>query len=103
MPPSIRSPWVWLPPAAGLALLALVLATGANQAVFLALNHAGHALGMPFWLHMTMLGDGAVALALVLPCIRRAPHCFWAALLAAVFAALWTQVPKQFVDIPRPL
>jgi len=103
MAPALRSPWVWLPPAIGLALLALVLASGANRAAFLALNHAGKALGPLFWLHLTMLGDGAVALALVLPCIRRVPHCFWAALAAAVFAALWTQVTKQFVDMPRPL
>jgi membrane-associated phospholipid phosphatase len=102
MPPP-RSPWVWLPPAAGLGLLALLLASGADHAVFLALNHAGHALGPVFWLHFTMLGDGAVALALMLPCIRRAPHCFWAALAAALFAALWTQVTKQFIDLPRPL
>ena len=92
-----------MPPAFGLTLLALLLAMGANQSVFLVLNHAGHALGMVLWLHLTMLGDGAVALALVLPCIRRAPHCFWAALVAAVFAALWTQVTKQFIDMPRPL
>jgi membrane-associated phospholipid phosphatase len=92
-----------MPPATGLAALALLLASGANRAVFLILNHAGHPLGQLFWLHLTMLGDGAVALALVLPCIRRAPHCFWAALAAAVFAALWTQVTKQFIDIPRPL
>jgi membrane-associated phospholipid phosphatase len=102
MPP-LRSPWVWLPPAAGLALLALLLATGGNLAVFLALNHAGQTLGPGFWLHFTMLGDGAVALALILPCIRRAPHCFWAALAAALFVALWTQLPKQFIDLPRPL
>jgi membrane-associated phospholipid phosphatase len=92
-----------MPPATGLALLALLLAAGANQPAFLVLNHAGHSLGMLFWLHLTMLGDGAVALTLVLPWIRRAPHCFWGALVAAVFAALWTQVTKQFIDIPRPL
>jgi membrane-associated phospholipid phosphatase len=92
-----------MPPAIGLAALALLLVGGANRAVFLMLNHAGHPLGPLFWLHLTMLGDGAVALALVLPCIRRAPHCFWAALAAGVFAALWTQVTKQFIDIPRPL
>lgn len=103
MGPPLHSPWVWLPPAAVLALLALVLATGTNQAVFLALNHAGHPLGPLFWLHLTMLSDGAVALALVLPCIRRLPHCFWAALGAAVFAAVWTQLTKQVVDLPRPL
>jgi membrane-associated phospholipid phosphatase len=103
MAPALRSPWVWLPPVTGLALLVLVLASGADRAAFLALNHAGQALGSLFWLHLTMLGDGAVALVLVLPCIRRVPHCFWAALAAAVFAALWTQVTKQFVDMPRPL
>jgi membrane-associated phospholipid phosphatase len=103
MAPSPRSAWPWLPPAIGLALLALLLATGSNLAVFLALNHAGQAVPPLLWLHLTMLGDGAVALALVLPCIRRAPHCFWAALAAAVFAALWTQVTKQFIDTPRPL
>lgn len=103
MRPPLRSPWVWLPPVAALALLALLLATGGNQPVFLALNHAGHAVPPVFWLHLTMFGDGAVALALVLPCIRRLPHCFWAALAAAIFAALWTQVTKQFVDLPRPL
>jgi membrane-associated phospholipid phosphatase len=109
MPPSARSPWVWLPPATGLALLVLLLATDANRAVFLALNHGGHALdplgplGPLIWLHLTMLGDGAVGLALVLPCIRRVPHCFWAALAAAIFAAVWTQLPKQFIDVARPL
>jgi membrane-associated phospholipid phosphatase len=102
MPPP-RSPWVWLPPAASLALMALLLASRTNEAVFLALNHGGHPIGPVFWLHFTMLGDGAVALALMLPCIRRAPQCFWAALAAALFAALWTQVTKQFIDWPRPL
>ncbi|MFC5547440.1 phosphatase PAP2 family protein [Massilia aerilata] len=103
MRPPLGSPWAWLPPATALALLALLLATGGNQPVFLALNHAGHAVPPLLWLHLTMFGDGAVALALVLPCIRRLPHCFWAALAAAVFAALWTQVTKQFIDLPRPL
>jgi membrane-associated phospholipid phosphatase len=103
MAPPLRSPWVWLPPATALAALALLLAAGGNRTVFLALNHAGHTLAPLFWLHLTMFGDGAVALALVLPCIRRVPHCFWAALAAAAFAALWTQVTKQFIDMPRPL
>lgn len=103
IPPPLRSPLVWLLPATGLALFLLLLATGTDRAVFLALNRAGHLAGSPFWLHLTMLGDGAVALAMVLPCIRRAPHCFWAALAAGVFAALWTQVTKQFIDLPRPL
>jgi membrane-associated phospholipid phosphatase len=101
--PPLDSPWVWLPPAVGLALFALVLATDSNRAAFLVLNHEGHRFGTLFWLNLTLLGDGAVALALVLPCIRRAPQCFWAALAAGIFAGLWTQVTKQFIDVLRPL
>jgi membrane-associated phospholipid phosphatase len=103
MSDSLRSPWAWLPPAGALALAAGIVATGTNRALFLWLNHAGQAVGDPVWFHLTMLGDGAVALALVLPWIRRAPRLFWAALLAAVVAGLWTQVTKEFVDVPRPL
>jgi membrane-associated phospholipid phosphatase len=103
MPASLRSPWAWLPPAVALALVAGILATDTNRALFLWLNHGGRAVGDPVWFHLTMLGDGAVALTLVLPWIRRAPRLFWAALLAAVVAGLWTQVTKEFVDVPRPL
>jgi membrane-associated phospholipid phosphatase len=100
---SLRSPWVWAPPTVAALLFLLVLATGSNQSVFLWLNHGGQVLDAVVWLHLTMLGDGGVALALVLPAIRRAPRAFWAALLAAVIVGLWTQVTKQVIDLPRPL
>lgn len=95
--------WIWLPPCTALALMTLILASGTNHALFLLLNRGGHVLGETAWLHLTMLGDGAMALTFVLPCIRRAPRCFWAALTAALIAGLWTQVTKQFIDVPRPL
>ncbi|WP_239700534.1 phosphatase PAP2 family protein [Massilia sp. 9096] len=97
------SPWIWAPPGVAALLFLLVLATGSNRSIFLWLNHGGQVLGPAVWLHLTMLGDGGVALALVLPTIRRAPRAFWAALVAAVIAGLWTQVTKQVIDLPRPL
>jgi membrane-associated phospholipid phosphatase len=103
MRPDTRAPWVWLPPALSLVLLIALAASAANRTLFVRLNQAGHLLGDALWLNLTMLGDGAVALALVLPSIRRSPRCFWAALIAAVFAALWVQVLKQAVSVPRPL
>jgi membrane-associated phospholipid phosphatase len=103
MRPDIRSPWIWLPPAISLLLFAALAANGGNRRAFVLLNHLGHQLGEDFWLHLTILGDGAVALALVLPAIRRSPRCFWAALVAAVFATLWVQLLKQAVSVPRPL
>jgi membrane-associated phospholipid phosphatase len=91
-----------LPPCVALALCGLVLATGANRGAFLWLNHGGDALGAGLWLHLTMFGDGAVALCLVVPAIRRAPRHFWAMLTAAVFVGCWTQGTKLLVDMPRP-
>lgn len=103
MPAALRSPWAWMPPLVVLTLLAALLGSGANLALFLWLNARGHAVGNLPWMHLTMLGDGAVGLALVLPLIRRAPRLFSALLIAAAVAALWTQLPKQVVDVPRPL
>lgn len=97
-----RSPWAWAPPLVALLLFAAIALSGANQRLFLLFNHAGHALGENVWVNLTLLGDGAVALALVLPCIKRSPQCFWAALVAAVIATLWVQGMKQVVNVPRP-
>jgi membrane-associated phospholipid phosphatase len=103
MRPDTRSAWIWLPPVLALALLAVLAASAANRGLFVLLNRCGHPLGDTLWLNLTMLGDGAVALAMVLPAIRRSPRCFWAALVAAVVAALWVHVLKQVVSMPRPL
>lgn len=97
------SAWSWGPPAVAALLLAAVVATGSNQSLFLALNHAGHPLGDNFWSNLTMLGDGAVALVLILPFIKRAPQCFWAALVAAVIATVYVQAIKHVISVPRPL
>jgi membrane-associated phospholipid phosphatase len=98
-----RSAWAWAPPLVAALLLAIIAVTGTNRSLFLLLNHAGHALGENFWVNLTLFGDGAVALALVLPCIKRSPQCFWAALIAAVLATLFVQGFKQVINVPRPL
>jgi membrane-associated phospholipid phosphatase len=97
-----RSAWAWAPPLVAALLAAVIAATGTNHSLFLMLNHAGHRLGENFWVNLTLLGDGAVALAVVLPCIRRSPQCFWAALIAAVLATLYVQGMKQVINVPRP-
>lgn len=68
--------WTWMPPLVALLLFTTVALSGSDSRLFLVLNQAGHALGEGLWVNLTMLGDGAVVLALVLPCIRRSPHCF---------------------------
>jgi membrane-associated phospholipid phosphatase len=100
---ALRSPWAWLPPCIACLLLAALVAGDANRGVFLWLNGAGRALRADAWFQFTLLGDGAVALGLVLPAIRRAPRPFWAALIAAAIAAAWVQGIKHLVEVPRPL
>jgi membrane-associated phospholipid phosphatase len=101
---ALRSnPWAWAPPSAALFLMIVVYVTGTNHSLFLPLNHLGHIAGDGFWANLTILGDGAVALVSILPVIRRSPRRFWAALIAAVIAALWVQVWKNTINIPRPL
>jgi membrane-associated phospholipid phosphatase len=101
---ALRStPWAWVPPTVALLLIVIIYVTGSNQSLFLALNHLGHAAGDVCWTNLTILGDGAVALALILPSIRRSPRRFWAALIAAFFATVWVQVWKNAINVPRPL
>jgi membrane-associated phospholipid phosphatase len=99
----LHRPWTWAPPCAALLLMAVVYVTGSNQSLFLMLNRVGHFAGDFWWVNLTILGDGAIALALVLPSIRKSPQRFWAALIAAVIAGLWVQAWKRVVHVPRPL
>ena len=89
-------------PVVALTLLALVLATQVNQAVFLALN--GFAARFPdaMWSHWTILGDGLLVLVLVLPWVGRRPDLIWAAWIAALVVTMVVHVLKPWVSAPRP-
>lgn len=103
MRPFPQSAWAWTPPVLAVLLFVAIAMSGSNQELFLVLNHGGHAYGSALWANLTMLGDGAVALALVLPCIKRTPERFWAALIAAVVATAYVQLIKHAIPVPRPL
>lgn len=98
-----HSAWAWAPPLVCILLFVAITVSGSNKILFIALNHGGHGFGDRLWANLTMLGDGAVALALVLPCIKRTPERFWAALIAAVVATAYVQLIKHAVPVSRPL
>lgn len=97
-----RSPAVWGVPLVALALLALLVATGTNRAVFMALNGWSHVTGPGLWPFVTVLGDTAVALALFLPFALRRPDVLWALAVSAVLATLFVHGFKPIFDEPRP-
>jgi membrane-associated phospholipid phosphatase len=93
--------WRWGVPLVSLVLMLWLWGAGANTQVFLALNHAASGLGDIFWSHVTVLGDVASLLIILLMCGRR-PQLVWHFILAALFAILWTQSLKSPLGVMRP-
>ena len=96
-------PWTITTPLIALIALFALWVTGSDRSLFLALNHVGHAAGTDLWACLTILGDGAVSMILILPAIRRAPKQFWATLIAALLVAIVVQLCKRWGPSPRPL
>ncbi|HEY0321473.1 MAG TPA: phosphatase PAP2 family protein [Pyrinomonadaceae bacterium] len=102
--PTAKLPrWFFLPPLIALVLILLIRFTGWETRVFLWINHGGEFAGDMFWTDLTMLGDGLVVLALLLPFIRRKPELVWAMILSWLLAALWVKGLKNLQSMPRPL
>ena len=97
-----KAAWQWVPPLLALLLLGVVYASGSNRALFMALNQLSTYSGDTVWAQLTVMGDTAVILALLLPWWRKRPDIVWAALLAALLATAWIHGLKPFFDMPRP-
>lgn len=94
--------WQWGPPVLALLLFVVIYLSGSNHALFLFLNHLSAYSGDSVWAQLTVMGDTAIILALLLPWWRKRPDLIWAALLAALLATAWTHGLKPLLDMPRP-
>ncbi|MDD4912327.1 MAG: phosphatase PAP2 family protein [Sideroxydans sp.] len=93
--------WRWGVPVVSFVLALFVLFSGTNTALFLAINQAANTLGDGFWSHVTVLGDTAALLLILLFCGRR-PQLVWQFFIAALLAILWTQSMKGPLGVLRP-
>lgn len=94
----------WLASITTLALLAslLIVLLGGPHAGFLTLNAAVAGLPAPLWGAITSVGDGYVLAAFALFFARRHPHVLWILFVGVLVSALVTQLPKEWLDMPRP-
>ncbi len=92
----------WGVPAASLLMLAAVYLSGANQDLFLAINHLSAYTGDGLWANLTILGNGTVALALALPLVGRRPAAVLPVILAALITALAVNGLKDLFHTARP-
>src|SRR3569832_2257278 len=97
-------------PAAALALLALVLLTQQNQALFLMINHVAARFPDALWARWTVLGDALLLLVLVLPWLglasgvglsRMAVGVHWPVDVLAGAAVGWTGACAALVRARR--
>lgn len=90
-----------VPVVAGTLALALLISRG-NQSVFLLFNSLGLHTGDSLWANWTLLGNGWLALALLLPFIGRHPALVWSAIVTAIIAGIAVPLLKHLFDLPRP-
>ncbi len=98
----LENPAYWCVPLAALAGLTLVWITGSSTPVFFWFNGLSRYTGETLWSHLTLLGDGVVAMVLVLPLIGRRPDIVRAMMVAALLAAALTLGLKPLVGAMRP-
>ena len=94
-----RTPAIWAPLVTCWFLALLVATFHANQMLFLLLN-GNH--NESLWSSLTILGDSAVAIVLLLPFCARAPRLISALFIAVLLGGILVHVPKMVFDVTRP-
>src|SRR3569833_1741072 len=89
-------------PAVALALLALVLLSQQNQALFLMINHLAAHFPDALWARWTVLGDALLLLVLVLPWVGQQPNLVWTMWLAALVVTVAEHKQKPRARETRP-
>lgn len=94
--------WRWLAPLAGVLAMTAIVITGSNRALFLWLNAQGLFAADVVWAAITMLGDGWIAMVLLLPLAGRRPDILWAAMIAGLLSTLLVISLKLAFGVARP-
>ena len=97
-----RSPWFWGIPVAALSAMLLISITGSNQSLFRELNELLYFRPEAVWLNITLFGDAAMVMVLLLPLVNRHPDIIVKGFIAALVGAVILLGIKQLLMLPRP-
>ncbi|MEW8562040.1 MAG: phosphatase PAP2 family protein [Candidatus Thiodiazotropha sp.] len=102
-PRSMNHPYMLLVPLISLSAALLIYLLNLNLPWFLLINSKATILIEPaLWEALTILGDGLVASAILLPLHRINPKLAITALTSCIVAALWVHLLKAGFAVPRP-
>jgi membrane-associated phospholipid phosphatase len=80
----------------------LVLLSGINKSLFLAINSYSSVSNQFIWENLTFLGDTLPATVLMLLFIRKRPDIVWSGIIAALIALVITNSLKYYSGVLRP-
>ncbi|MBM4148765.1 MAG: phosphatase PAP2 family protein [Lentisphaerae bacterium] len=94
--------WIWGPPLVLACAAVAVRLTGSNRDLFAWINGWHTVTGDNYWALLTILSDGVVSFAVMLPWIRKRPRNIWAILVASIIFTIVSQFTKHMMRVPRP-
>lgn len=100
-PTDYKRPLSWVIPLFGLILVAVFWQSDANHWLFSVINQSADVAGT-LWASLTIFGDTAVALSLMLPLCWWRPDIARAIIVAALIATFLTHGIKHLAAMPRP-
>jgi membrane-associated phospholipid phosphatase len=96
------SAWFWAIPSFALISMLIIGVSGSNSAVFLFINDILYIQPDHIWLNITLYGDGAMVMIMLLPLIAKRSNIITKAFFAAIFTSLFTHSLKNYFALPRP-
>ena len=96
------SPWFWGIPVFALTTMLIIGLTGSNRPLFLFLNEALYFKPEDIWINITLYGDAAMVMIMMLPLIAKRPDIIVKSFIAAIIASLFLHGFKEFLPVLRP-
>ena len=96
------SPWFWAIPVFALLSMSLIGITGSNRPLFLYLNEFLYFKPETIWINITLYGDAAMVMIMMLPMTAKRPDIIVKSFIAAIIATIFLHSFKEFLPFLRP-
>lgn len=99
---SYSSPWFWAIPAFTLTAMLIIGLTGTNRPLFLFMNEVLYFKPEDIWINITLYGDAAMVMILMLPLVAKRSDIIVKSFIAALVGTIILHSFKEFLPVLRP-
>lgn len=97
-----KSAWFWGIPTFTLCAMLLIGLSGSNRPLFLLLNDLLYFKPEDIWINITLYGDAAMVMIMLLPLISKRPDLIVRTFIAAIITTIILHSFKNYFPVPRP-